>query len=281
MASCTTAAAPPDFLTSHPASASDDGAPSSRASSSASTPPYSFATNLLGAFGAVKKKNVHTLKVLEELATLVKNRASVEEAYSQQLTRVVANHTHGLRRLGETLARKAGGGGSIEEEAAKEASLNAIDSTFRECVEAFKADMLNKAVQRKQLATSILTDAFAPIEEVYNQLAAESKDLEDTTSALAKEGKALEARYRTAHKKHEQAVQLATTTCNALLEQGHALPTVDTHALYRRHTATPRDNSPPPSSPFDLKKEELSNIMAGSPKIFSDAFTNVAKKDLT
>jgi len=276
------ASATPDFLSSHSDhAASDDEAPSSRPSSPASTPPYSFATNLLGAFGAVRKKNVHTLKVLEELATMVKNRASVEETYSQQLTRVVANHTHGLRRLGETLARKAGGGGSSEEEAAKEASLNAIDSTFRECVETFKADMLNKAVQRKQLAASIIVDVFSPIEEVYNQLAAESKDLEDTTSALAKEGRGLEARYRTAHKKHEQAVQLATTTCKALLEQGHALPSVDTHALYRRHTATPRDNSPPPSSPFDLKKEELSSIMAGSPKIFSDAFSNVAKKDLT
>lgn len=279
MASPTTATATtPDFLGDHNAPHHDDEAPS-RSSSPASTPPYSFATNLLGAFGAVRKKNIHTLKVLEELATMVKNRASVEEAYSQHLTRVVANHTHGLRRLGETLARKAGaGGGSSEEEAA---SLNAIDSTFRECVETFKADMLNKAVQRKQLAASILADVFAPVEEVYNQLAAESKDLEDTTAALAKEGRGLEARYRTAHKKHEQVVQLATTTCNALLEQGHALPTVDVHALYRRHTATPRDTSPPPSSPFDLKKEELSSIMAGSPKIFSDAFSNVAKKDLT
>jgi hypothetical protein len=268
----------PAFFSSHPAS--DDEA-SAHASSPASTPPYSFATNLLGAFGAVRKKNVQTLKVLEELKTMVKNRASVEEAYSQQLNRVVANHTHGIRHLGETLTRKAGGGGLSEVEAAKEASLTAIHSTFWECVETLKAEMLNKAVQRKQLSASILTDVFVPVEQIYNQLAAESKDLEDTTSALAKEGRGLEARYRSAHKKYEQAVQLATTTCNVLLEQGCALPTLDTHALYRRHTATPRDNSPPPSSSFDLKKEELSSMMAGSPRLLSDALTNVAKKDLT
>ncbi len=250
------------------------------APSSSSLPPYSFATHLLGAFGAAKKKNSHTLKMLEELATLVKNRTNVEEAYAQQLTKMVANHNHALLRLGESLARKATGTGGGDETAA-EAGLNTIDSTFRDCIERFKADALNKAEQRKQLALSISMEVFAPIEDMYNRLAAQSKDLDDKTAGLGKEAKGLEARYRAAHKKYEAAVQQATLTGNALVDQGGTMPTIDLQALYRKHAATPRDTTPPPSSPFDLKKEELSSLVAGSPKKLSAALTQVAKTDLT
>lgn len=246
-----------------------------------SSPPYSFATDLLGSFEKARKNHTQTLKVLEELAIMIKGRAAVEEVYSQQMARLVSDHTHGLRRLGEALARKAGGGGVNEGNYVTETSSCTIESTFRECVESLKADMLNRSVQRKQLAKNILADVFAPLEDIYDRLASESRGLEDLLGTLTKQGRACESRYRSAHKKYEQAVQLATNACDILTEKRQSLPSLDIQLLHQQYSNSSRAASSATASPFDLKKEDFSAILAESPRKISEAFTQAAKKDIT
>jgi hypothetical protein len=149
---------------------------------------------------------------------MVRNRASAEEDYARSLQRVAGQ--------AEVIA-------SVGDEEVK--------STFKDSLEALRADMLNKAVQHTNLGENLRTEVCEPIQQVKDQLVTQvggahftwkptrrrprtrcltrwsswqSRDLNERSAALSKNLRGLEKTYRASHAKFEKAYQAAAAACS-------------------------------------------------------------------
>ncbi len=218
------AAAPPDH-----------GSPAASPS-----PPYAFATHLLGALGPVKRKHQSALREVEALATMIRSRAAAEEDYAKQLERMVSVFNGGGGGLASSLLRlkavgvkspfalRGSGGGSGEDapldrsqqegQQQQQQDVEGEFSTFDESLSCVQADLLKKAGQRKQLAQCLRAEVHEPMEALKQHLAAEGQELEEEEGLVAKELKAL-------RKKYEAALAAATAADTSGTTAGAPTPT--------------------------------------------------------
>ena len=203
-------------------------------------PPYAFATHLLGALGPVKRKHQQTLREVEGLVTLIRSRANAEEEMAKQLERMVEVYNRGgPGGLAGSLLRLKPGGGSLDrsgggKEGHKEQDgrADSSSSTFRECVDSFKADYLKKARQRRELTQHLLNEVYTPLQELHEQAAAEGAELDEEAAGLVKELKAvLGKKYEESYKAFARAGEKAAALVQQLLGQGLPAPTADSRRV--------------------------------------------------
>lgn len=201
-------------------------------------PPYAFATHLLGALGPVKRKHQQTLREVEGLVTLIRSRATAEEEMAKQLERMVEVYNcGGTGGLAGSLLRLKPGGGSLDRSGGKKGGHGEqngradITSTFRECVESFKADFLKKAGQRREFTQHLLKDVYAPLQELHEQAAAESVELDEEAAGLAKELKAVVKKYEESHRAFARASEKAAVLVQQVVGQGLPAPTADSRRV--------------------------------------------------
>lgn len=205
-------------------------------------PPYAFATHLLGALGPVKRKHQQTLREVEGLVTLIRSRATAEEEMAKQLERMVEVYNRGgPGGLAGSLLRLKPGGGSLDRSGGgkKEGHReqdgrtdSSSSSTFRECVDSFKADYLKKARQRRELAQHLLNEVHAPLQELHEQAAVEGAELDEEAAGLAKElNVVLGKKYEESYKAFARAGEKAAALVQQLLGQGLPAPTADSRRV--------------------------------------------------
>lgn len=69
-----------------------------------------------------------------------------------------------------------------------------------------------------------------------NQLATQSKDLNDRASQLGKTARSLEQKYRSSHQRFERAYQAAAAACSQIIDLGGTPPKApDPHLIYKKY----------------------------------------------
>eukprot|EP00611_Tribonema_gayanum_P013360 TRINITY_DN2423_c0_g1_i1.p1 TRINITY_DN2423_c0_g1~~TRINITY_DN2423_c0_g1_i1.p1 ORF type:complete len:253 (-),score=51.37 TRINITY_DN2423_c0_g1_i1:530-1288(-) len=156
----------------------------------------SFATDLLVDYEAVRQRSTANVKALEELESLLKARAAVEETYAKGLERVANNFKHEVLHSGSA-----------------QAALSAL-----------RADLHNKADQHRNLAGQLMAEVQAPLAELRALMATRMKAVNARVLKAHKECRSLEDKYRRAHSKYHRAYRDAVHTHTSLVADGKVTP---------------------------------------------------------
>lgn len=91
-------------------------------------------------------QNAESRIICDEVAGMLRARAIAEEEYSRALQRI-ANQSSVLNTLGCD-----------------------VESTFKESILAFRADLINKSVQHTQFAVALTAEVCDPLQQIRSQL---------------------------------------------------------------------------------------------------------------
>lgn len=203
-------------------------------------PPYAFATHLLGALGPVRRRHQQMLRQVEGLTAMVRSRALAEEEYATQLERIAGVYSSTIASSSSSGGRGGAGAGAIASSLLRlgapkkppsdgaedgEERKSSVGSSFRDCVESVKGDLLKSGVQRRQLAKSMLEEVHGPMDALYQNMAAQGQELEEEAGVLGRDLRGLGKRYEEAHRQMERAQGQAAALYQQVLEQGLESPT--------------------------------------------------------